>query len=382
MKTLPTVAAVIEEGIGEGLHVGAQVAVSVGGELIADVAVGSARPGVPMSTDTLMVWFSSTKAVTAVAALQQWDRGAFDLDDRVTELVPEFRGGGKEAVTVRHLLTHTAGLRYADRLGEGAMAVGGGMTGTWDERTERICAAEVEAGWVPGRKAGYHPTAGMHMLGEIVQRVDGRPFAQYVRDEILVPLGMNDCWVGMPPETYDSYGDRIGFMHRVGPDGLVPLPAMDTRDSAASSVPGAGGRGPARELLRLYRMLLGKGELDGVRVLSRQAVEAMTARHRVGMFDHSFGAPVDWGLGLIFDTWHFGSYNSPRAFGHAGAASSVGFADPEHDLAVGLVFNGMAPPDRHSARMAAVSSAIYRDLGLVDPDAEPREKAQFQTRMM
>ena len=105
---------VLEQGIADGTQIGAQVYVSHGGSVVADVAVGDARDGVEMTTDTLMTWFSMTKAVTAVAVAQQWERGAFDLDDPVVRFVPEFGLHGKDRVTIRHLLTHTAGIPDAD----------------------------------------------------------------------------------------------------------------------------------------------------------------------------------------------------------------------------------------------------------------------------
>ena len=88
-----------------------------------------------------------------------------------------------------------------------------------------ICAVEPEEGWEPGRRAGYHLACGMTMLAEVVRRVDGRRFEQYVRDEVFEPLGMDDCWVGMPADRHAGYGDRIGTMHATAdPEaGAVPL---------------------------------------------------------------------------------------------------------------------------------------------------------------
>src|SRR5512143_2801520 len=101
---------VLEQGISDGTQIGAQLYVSQGGEAYADVALGDARPGVAMTTDSMMVWFSMTKAVTAVAVAQQWQGGALDGDDRVVDYIPEFGAQGKDTITLRHLLTHTAGI--------------------------------------------------------------------------------------------------------------------------------------------------------------------------------------------------------------------------------------------------------------------------------
>src|SRR2546427_8572512 len=110
---------VLERGIADGTHVGAQLYVSHGGAVAADLAIGRARADVEMRTDSMMIWFSMTKAVTAVAVAQQWERGAFDVDEPAARYLPELASAGKGAVTIRHLLTHTAGLPNADAILDG-----------------------------------------------------------------------------------------------------------------------------------------------------------------------------------------------------------------------------------------------------------------------
>ena len=363
---------VLEKGIADGTHIGAQLYVSRGGEPVADVAVGEARDGVPMTTDTLMIWFSMTKAVTTVAVAQQWERRALDVDDPVVRFIPEFRSHGKERITLRHLLTHTGGIPFADDT----------LSGTpWREsRAEnlaRIYAAELQ--YEPGSRAGYHPAAGMSVLGEAVARVSGTPFEEYVRDEIFVPLGMDDCWVGMPTTRYDSYADRIGVMHDTTGAAPAELRGIDSPRATASPMPGANGRGPIAQLGRFYEMLLGHGRRHDVRVLSPVTVAAISARHRTDMVDETFGVVMDWGLGLAIDTFAMGRHSSRRAFGHGGHQSSIAFCDPEHEVVVAVVCNGMPGLERHNARLDAISSAVYVDLGIASPDAPGRSKP-FPTR--
>src|SRR5688500_4809953 len=99
----------LQKGIDAGLQVGAQLFLARGREVLADLAIGLARTGVPMQPDTLMIWMSATKPVAGIAIAQLWERGLLDLDDRVARHIPEFGTKGKEAITVRHILTHTAG---------------------------------------------------------------------------------------------------------------------------------------------------------------------------------------------------------------------------------------------------------------------------------
>ena len=97
----------------------------------------------------------------------------------------------------------------------------------------------------------------MTILAEIVRRLDGRRFETYVRDEVFVPLGMDDCWVGMPTDVAEGYGDRIGTMHSTATGEADPARHVRrARRSSRRCIPGGGGRGPLRQLGRLYEALL------------------------------------------------------------------------------------------------------------------------------
>jgi len=354
----------IENGIATNLHLGAQLYVSCNGQTIADLALGEARSGVPMRRDHLMLWMSATKPVTAVAIGQMRDKGRLAFDDRVAKYIPEFAIKGKEPITIRHVLTHTGGF---------PRAVGPWSYDPWDKIIAQICAAPLEPGWIPGRDCGYHVASGWYVLGEIVRRLDGRPYHRYVREAIFEPLGMNDSWLGMPAEQYDDFSDRTVPMHFA--DGnTLPIPHLykhfrDAREALANCRPGGNGRGPIRELGRFYEALL-EGGRD---IISGETIDTLTARHTVGLKDRIFNIPLDRGLGFVIDSkqygpgaaW-YGSRCSARAFGHAGYVSSLGFADPEYGLAVALAFNGMleAASARHDARIKAAVDAVYEDLNL------------------
>jgi CubicO group peptidase (beta-lactamase class C family) len=316
-----------------------------------------------MRVDTLLPWFSCTKAVTAVAVLQQWERGRLHLDDRVVVHVPEFDGGGKGDITVRHLLTHTAGIRNA-------VSQRDNRRFTWEENVAAICAAPLDDGWRPGWRAGYHAVTAFHLLGEIVRRADGRPFADYVSEEVLEPLDMGDAWLSLPPERFRAYGDRVGRMHAA--DGTV-VRGLDADDSFERTLPSGSGIGPMGDLVKLYEALLAGGEREGERVLRRETVEALTARHRVGMRDETFGMVIDWGLGVMVNSWHYrrratsygyGDHASMRAYGHGGSQSSLAFADPDAGLAVALCCNAMPGEAANHRRTQPVITALYEELGL------------------
>ncbi|MGB7158836.1 MAG: serine hydrolase domain-containing protein [Tepidisphaeraceae bacterium] len=353
--------ALLDSGMRDGLHVGAQLYASLRGQGVANFAFGEARPGVAMTTDTIMPWMSCSKPVAAVALAQLRERGAIDFDDRVAHHIPEFGNRGKEVITIRQILMHTSGVR--------APALGW-ERGPWEQIISAICETSLQPGWVVGEKAGYSPAVSWYVLAEVVRRADGRPYEQYVRDEIFLPLGMRDSWIGMPAERYRAYGERIGLMHNTSRSPAVaPDPADDEHD-ATRCRPGGGGRGPMRELGRFYEMLLAGGE----NVLSRQSVTELTSRHRAGLFDHTFRHVIDWGLGFIIDSnrygaetvpYGFGRRASEETFGHGGSQSSTSFADPKHGLVVALVWNGMPGEPKHQQRSRETLTALYEDLGLL-----------------
>ncbi len=143
-----------------------------------------------------------------------------------------------------------------------------------------------------------------------------------MREEIFLPLGMDDCWVGMPTDRRGKeYGDRIGTMHNTQGEAPVPLDLLDSADTLAKCIPGGGGRrpdapaGPASTACCSVVV-----SSTGVRILSPQTVEAMSVRHRVGLFDETFHCECDWGLGVAVDNFAMGAATPRRgAFGHGGA---------------------------------------------------------------
>lgn len=320
-----------------------------------------------MRPDTLLPWFSCTKACTAIAIAQLWERGRLGLDEPVATHVPEFSAAGKGEVTIRHVLTHTGGFRSVD-------ADADVWRLEWHELVARICASPLEPGWVPGERAGYHAVTGFHVLGEVVQRVDGRPFADYVSEEILEPLDMGDSWMSLTEARYAAYGNRMGVMYDTAPGrSAEAVRGMDSWRGFRRASPSGGGVGPMGDLVKVFEMLRDRGEREGERVLRPETVDAVTSRHRVGMRDETFGMVIDWGLGLMVNSWHYrsapasygyGDHAGADAFGHGGQQSSVGFADPETGLAVALCCNGRPGEPANHRRTQPVLTALYEDLGL------------------
>jgi len=374
---LPRTIALLEQGRHSILHPGAQLYVSLHGEQIADAALGEARPGVPMQPETLTLWLSAGKPITAVAIAQLVERGRLTFDDLVGRHLPEFAQHGKGEITIRHLLTHTAGFRDADKFAENL---------AWEEMIARICATPLEAGWQPGAKAGYSTLSSWFILGELIRRVDGRDPGRYVREDIFEPLGMSHSWMGIPDERSGGYGERMAMMHYSGRTEFRVHPFWNAAEDFAACRPGSGVRGPIRELGKFYESLLAgvgapnsgsaraESEMGVTKALLKPStLHELITRQRTGMFDHTFQHALDFGLGFLVNSnrcgaetvpYGYGRHASDATFGHSGSQSSCAFADPEHQLVVAWHCNGQPGEPRHQKRAREINSLIYEELGL------------------
>jgi CubicO group peptidase (beta-lactamase class C family) len=368
---------VLREGMEAGLHVGAQLVAMIDGRVVAEVAIGDARlaadaggAAVPMRPDTLMLWLSAGKPVTAIAIAMLLECGQLSLDQPVASLIPEFSVNGKDVITLRHLLTHTAGIRGVDS---------GYPFATWQETIARICTMRIERDWVPGERAGYHTHTTWYLLGELIERVTGERHDAWIRTHLLEPAGMRDTWLAMSAERYHAYGQCIGFLYDTSQKIVPPKPSLNTDTELAVSRPRPSGscRGPMRDLARFYEMLRLGGAIDGVRLLREETVRTFTSRQRVGMFDATFRQTIDWGFGFIVNSsqygpaipYQFGPFASPDTFGHGGSQSSTGFCDPARRLVVALVFNGTPGEAAHDRRLRGTLKALYEDLELASSPA-------------
>jgi CubicO group peptidase (beta-lactamase class C family) len=370
---LPKTRAVIDEGLSAKLHVGVQLFVALNGETVADLGIGLAAAGRPMTPDSMMTWLSTSKIATSVLFARLWEDGLVQLDDPVAAHIPQFGVRGKEAVTLRQLWTHTCAMVHVE-----AKLFPVRYRQSHADNIALICASGLDRGRTPGRDAGYQTSTVTLLLAEIIARKRGRDFRELARETLFLPLGMTDSWLGMPPEAVERYANRLGrTFDTSGPepraDGAF---APDAPEQLMHVMPGGNGRGPMRELARVLELLRRSGALDGVRLLSPPTVAAMTARHRCGLRDYSFDNQLlDWGLGLALDSrihygggvhlYGYGPHASPRTFGHSGFRTTVAFCDPAVELVVACSWNGMVGDDRiHSVRQNALCGAIYEDLGL------------------
>lgn len=362
-------AEVLLDGIDSREHLGGQVYISRKGVELLDCSFGwndSDRLS-QLEKDSLILWRSAGKPLTAIFIAILVSQGKIEFDTPIVAIVPEFLGDGRDGITVRHLLTHTAGLRGGDRLNE---SLG------WEEMLNRLLAIIPEDGWIPGERAGYHIAGSWYLLGEICSRLmGGITFSELIRKEILLPLGMEKTWVGIPEDLWDSgYSEKISSTYITSADKISKHPYLDLKWSCCQCRPGGNARGPVRDLGKFYEWveIARRGEVP---FLASEIIERMLRPARPpGLFDETFRHQMDWGLGFMVNSarygretvpYGFGRYASEETYGHGGAQCCSGFADPSHDLVVCWAVNGLAGEISHQRRIRRINDAIYEDLGLV-----------------
>jgi len=343
-------------------EVGAAVAVMVDGRSVVDLWAGHADAALsrPWQRDTIANVFSTTKGITAICAHRLADQGLFDIDTPVAQYWPEFAQAGKEKIPVRYLLSHRAGLPAIRQMLPPRSAY------NWETMTSALAAEE--PWWEPGTKHGYHALTYGYLVGEVVRRISGQTIGTYFRKEIAEPLGI-DFHIGlaaqhdartaeMVPMPLPEPGEdnpiakalsdpqSMTFKAFANPPDLMVPGTVNTRQWRATELPAANGHGNARSLARIYGALARGGELDGVRLLSRQAIERARVEQSYGEDAVLFGLQSRFGLGFMLDLPDHRIVPRSDIFGHPGAGGSIGFADPEARIGFGYVMNKMiVPPD-------------------------------------
>jgi CubicO group peptidase (beta-lactamase class C family) len=322
---------------------------------------------VPIRHDSLFNLYSSSKAITAMLVHMLDERNLVHLDDPVAEYLPEFGRHGKEWITLRHILTHRAGIPStpADTIDESLI-----------EHPKRIFAllCETHPVSVPGRRLAYHALTGGYIIAELVERVTGRTIREFLRDEVLTPLKIKHLDYGVSPELVGQVAQNAC----TGPEAFPPYSWMlkrslgvSVRDAVRLSnsekflttiVPSGNIVGTADEASRFFELLLRGGELDGVRVFDRRTVRRAVAEQSFLEVDSFLGLPVRYGMGFMLGSRWFSVYgrDTARAFGHVGFTNVVVWADPARDISVALLTSGKPFITLEQLKWLAVPQTISR----------------------
>ncbi|HEY8927390.1 MAG TPA: serine hydrolase domain-containing protein [Polyangia bacterium] len=354
------VARAFERNFSERGEVGASVCVYLRGRPVVDLWAGLAdrEAGRAWTRETMVMTSSTTKGFAATVAHLLVERGLLDLDAPVASYWPEFAASGKQDVLVRWALSHRAGIPVLDH----APSLGDILA--W---TPVVAAVTNQRPlWTPGSAHGYHVQTFGWIVGELVRRITGKTIGRLYADEIASRFGI-DYWIGLPAE----HRDRVATCYPPPPAVVSRWPAtmlralggwttrqMNLPEVQEAEIPSSNGIGTAHAIARHYAALI--GEVDGARIVGPRTLAAACQVQSDGL-DQVLGAPTRCGLGFALPP-SLGVASGPRSFGHPGAGGSLGFADPEAEVAFGYAPNQMSGVVVGDARAASLVEALYRGL--------------------
>jgi CubicO group peptidase (beta-lactamase class C family) len=366
-----------ETNFAKGLEIGASFSAYYRGEKVVDLWGGIADVATRRSwdEDTLALVFSTTKGATAMCANKLAQEGALDIDAPVARYWPEFAAGGKGEIPVSFVLSHQAGLAWVD----GEMSLDQALS--WDPVVDAL--AQQVPHYEPGSQHGYHATTYGWLVGEVIRRVTGTTVGAYFHTEIATPLGL-DFWIGLPESEEPRVAPLVGgladpvlaedpevraFVDSImGPDtvlgkalfspgGALSGPEIwNSRALHAAEVPAANGIGDARSIARMYAACT--GPVDGIRLMSDDQLRRATTQLTTGPNTVLLDMDIQFGLGFMLRSSLI-DLGGPRSFGHFGAGGSVGWADPDAELAFGYVMNRMDMGLAGDARSYDLINACY-----------------------
>jgi len=362
-----------------GMHPAIQLCLRHNGKVVLNRAIGHGwgngptdapdAEQIPVSTETPFCVYSAAKAISTTVVHMLVERGSFSLDDRVCDYLPNYTGHGKERTTIRHVMTHSAGVPFA--------------TGRPDlRRMNDSDYARTQLGNLtpihrPGLMHIYHGLTWGPLIREIVSAATGRNIREILGTEILDPLGFR----------WTNYGVADADVALVAPSHVTgkPLPAplaaglkialggsmtqiipfSNTPLFLTSVVPSSNTVSTADELSRFAEILRRGGELDGVRVLRPETLRTAVAQCRRLRPDVATGlAPMRWGTGFMLGSKRFGPFgrDAAAAFGHTGLTNVAIWADPSRALAAGLISSGKPGGHPEAGRYGALLDRINAEI--------------------
>ncbi|AWT57387.1 lipase LipE [Mycolicibacterium smegmatis] len=363
-----------------GLHPAIQVCLRHKGRVVLNRAIGHGWGNGPddspdtekilATPETPFCVYSAAKAISSTVVHMLVERGYFSLDDRVCDYLPEYTSHGKDRTTIRHVMTHSAGVPIHTGPRPDVTKVN-------DSEYTRQQLAALKPVYRPGLIHIYHGLTWGPLIREIVSAATGRNIRDILAEEILEPLKFRWTNYGVRPEEVDLVAPShvtgkplpapiaAAFRAAVGgtPDRIIPL--SNTPLFLTSIVPSSSTVSNADELSRFAEILRRGGELDGVRILRPETLRTATAPCRRMRPDVATGLkPMRWGTGYMLGGKRFGPFgrNTESAFGHTGLVDIAVWADPARSLSAAVVSSGKPGAHFETNRYPAVLNRIAEQI--------------------
>jgi len=363
------VESLVRNQITKGRQIGIQVCAYQYGEKIMDTWAGTMGPNDSrlIQKDSLFCCASTTKGVTSAALHILADKNILDYDEPVTKYWPEFGQHGKDKITIAQAFSHQTGV-YKRPKDEDFDAT------DWESGIKYI--EESKPAFEPGTQTAYQALTFSWIAGGIIQKVSGKHPSDVIREEIALPLGLeNEMYVGIP----DGVEDRLTTLEIWDPstfgipeDSIFYEALPSTREEWATynsmkyrkaCLPSSNGHFTAHALAKMYGALANKGIVEGVRLVSSERIEYM--QKQMTWSDDLIAGPGRKSIGFFLGSPS--EIYGPRgtAFGHGGAGGSTGFADPDVGLSIGITLNKMEfPMSRDENRTLQICNLIRDELGV------------------
>ncbi len=357
--------AFMEAGIREGVYPGCAVVASRRGRVAIERYLGTCMTlkgrDTKLTPRTMHALYSYSKFVSATVIVMLAERGVIEYDTPVRTYVPEFAGGGKDGITIRHLMTHSAGIPNPPGLG---------LVRTpeeWRKGVQSVCAAKVA--WEPGSRTAYHGISGLFVVAEAILRKTGeKSWDALCRRMLFEPIGAKSLTFATPP-------DSAQLALTPQPE-TVPESHFDGAGYAGH--PSGGCMGTARDALKALQLHLNRGKWGGRRLIAEAALDEMHRIQYARQIAEARAAGKEpahetWGLGPLIrgdgpkqgghDWFGFGSRKSPGIFGHAGIDTVIGVAEPETQIAlVFITTNSPKPPEKTVPLRNGVTNRVFEAL--------------------
>lgn len=363
-----------------GMHPAIQVCLRHHGRVVLNRAIGHGwgngpedppdAEKIPVTPETPFCVYSAAKAMTTTLVHLLVERGVFSLDDRVCDYLPSYTSHGKDRTTIRHVMTHSAGVPFA-------LGPKPDLRRMNDSDYAREMLGNLRTVYPPGLVHMYHALTWGPLTREIVSAATGKNIRDVLAEEILDPLGFRWTNYGVAPQDVPLVAPShatgkplpapiaAAFKLAVGGTTQQIIPFTNTPQFLTSVVPSSSTVSTADELSRFAEMLRRGGELDGVRVMKPETLYAATRPVRRLRPDIATGLmPMRWGTGYMLGSKRFGPFGrgEPAAFGHTGLVDIAVWADPERGLAAGVVSSGKPGGHREAKRYPELLDTIAREI--------------------
>lgn len=359
-----------------GMHPAIQLCLRHNGKVVLNRAIGhgwgngpndpSDAEKIPVTTDTPFCAYSAAKAITSTVVHMLVERGHFSLDDRVCDYLPTYTSHGKDRTTIRHVMTHSAGIPiYTGPRPD--------LKRMDDSEYTREKLGEIKPLHRPGLVHIYHGLTWGPLMREIVLAATGKNIRDILAEEILDPLGFRWTNYGVAPQDVPLVAPSHAtgkplpapmakvFSLAVGGSMQKIIPFSNSPQYLTSVLPSSNTVSTANELSRFAEILRRGGELDDVRVMRSETLKAAVKECRRLRPDVATGlVPLRWGTGYMLGSSRFGPFGrgAPDAFGHTGLTNIAVWADPARGLAAGLISSGKPGSHREAKRYPALLDLI------------------------